>query len=64
MNADSADINKVVARCKLLDGIFLIFQSIVAEIAVTIVVIPLGSVGMSASITYRNDYESELRKTV
>ncbi len=49
---------------ELLDGIFLILKTIVAKVAVAEVVVPLGTVRMSAPVADRDDNHSQLRESV
>ena len=50
MDSHAVDVDEGIAGGKLLDGCFLIGQTIVAEIAVAVVVIPFRTVGVSAAV--------------
>ena len=64
MDSHAVDVDEGIAGGKLLDGCFLIGQTIVAEIAVAVVVIPFRTVGMSAAVADGDHYESGLCETV
>ena len=64
MDTYAVDINEVVACRKLLDGSLLISQTVVTQIAVTVVVIPLRAIWVTTSITYCDDDKSSLSQAV
>ena len=64
MYSDSVEVYPWIACAELLDSVFLILETIVTKVSVAIVMIPLGSVRMTSSVTYGNDDESELCKSV
>ena len=64
MNADAVQVDPLVACAQLLDGIFLVFQTIVAQVSVAVVVIPLGAVGMAAAVAHRNHNHAQLGQAV
>ena len=53
-----------VACGELLCGDHLVFESVVAQISVAVVVVPLRAVGMTAAVADGNDDETYLRQTV
>ena len=64
MYSDSVEVYPWIACAELLDSVFLILETIVTKVSVAIVMIPLGSVRMTSSVTHGNDDESELCKSV
>ena len=54
----------IITHCQLLDSIFVVGQRIIAHIAISIVMIPLGTAWMSATLSYRNDDETGLCQSV
>ena len=49
---------------QLLDGVFLVFQAIVPEVPVAVVVVPLGTVGMTAAVTNGDNDHADLGQPV
>ena len=64
MDTYSAEVNPWILRSELLDCIFLVLETVVAEVAVAVVVIPLRPVRMAAPIADCYDDEAKLGKTV
>ena len=60
INADTVTVDKVMAVGELLDGNLLVSKSIVTEVAVPIVVIPLGTRGMATAVSDRYYHEAKL----
>ena len=48
----------------LLDGIFLILQTVVAKVAVAVVMVPLRAVRVTSTVANGNDYDSKLCQAV
>ncbi len=64
VNANFVDINPFVLCGELLDRRLVVFQRIVAHIAVTKVVVPFRTPGMTSTLADRNDNKAELGQTV
>ena len=62
--ADTAEVNPRISGAELLDCIFLIFQTIVAEVAITVIMIPFRPVRVTAPVAHGYDNESELGQPV
>ncbi len=64
VDTHAVDVDEAVAGRELLDGGFLVGQTVIAQIAVTVVVVPLRAVGVAAAVTDGDYDESRLRQTV
>ena len=62
--ADTSQVNPRIFGTKLLDCIFLILKTIVAEVAITVIMIPFRPVRMTAPVAHGYDNESELGQPV
>ena len=62
--AHAVDVNIVIPGSELLDGGFLVGKAVVAQVAVTVVVVPLRTVGVAAAVSHRDDDESCLCQAV
>ena len=64
MNTHLIYIYIIITHCQLLDSIFVVGQGVIAHIAISIVMIPLGTAWMSATLPYRNDNKTGLCQSV
>ena len=64
MDPHPVEVDPAVAGSQLLDGIFLVFKTIIPQVSVAIVVIPLRTVGMASAVAYGDDDKTQLGKTV
>src|SRR5262245_50968621 len=63
VDADAVDVDERIAAGQLLDGGLLIRQTVIAQVAVAVVVIPLRSLRIAAAIADLYDNEAELRES-
>src|SRR5262245_56256895 len=61
-DADFVDVDERMASRKLFDRRFLVCEAIVAEVAVSVVVVPLRPLRVAAAVADFNDNEPELRQ--
>ena len=64
MDAHAVAIYVRILAGKLLDCVFLVFQTVIAHIAVAVVMIPLGPVRMASAVTHGDYYEAYLREAL
>ena len=64
VDAHAVQVYVLMPHSELLDGVFLVFQSVVTEVAIAVVVIPLGAVGMTAAVAHGDDDHAELGEAV
>ena len=64
VDAYPVKIDERMSRTELLDGIFLILKTIVAQVAVAVVVVPLRAVRVSAAVADRDHDHSDLGEPV
>ena len=62
--SDTLKIYEGAACSDLLDGVFLILETIVTKVAVTVVVVPFRAVGVAASVAHGDDDDAQLGETV
>ena len=64
VDTNALDVDEAVTCCKLLCCNNLIFQAVVSQVTVAVVVIPLRAVGVTTAVTYGDYDEAQLRKAV
>ena len=64
VDSDPLKVDERIPCPKLLDGVFLVLQTIVTQVAVTVVVIPLGAVRVASAVAHGNHYDTELGEPV
>jgi len=64
VNAHAGNIYERMAGGQLLYGVFLVFQPVIAQVAVTKVMVPFGAVGMASAVAHRDNNESHLGQAV
>ena len=64
VDAHLVDVDEAIAVSQLFDGIFVVGERIVAQVAVAVVVVPLAARRMTATLTHADHYESCLSQTV
>ena len=64
MDADTVHIHPRIALAKLLDGVFLVLQAVIAQVPVAVVVVPFRAHRMAAAVADGHDDEAELRQAV
>ena len=64
VDTHAVDVDIVITSRQLLNSSLLIRQTVVTQVAVTVVVIPLRAVGVTTTVTYRNHDETSLCQAV
>ena len=64
MDSNPVEVYPRIFRSKLLDGIFLVLETIVAKISISIIVVPFRPVRMTSAVAHGNHDETKLCKPV
>ena len=64
VDTHAGDVDERMACSQLLDGIFLVLQAVVAQVAVAEVVVPFGTVRVAAAVTHGDDDKADLGQAV
>ena len=62
INTDPVEVDEVVAIAELFEHGLLISQSVVTQVSIPVVVLPLGTVWITTAVAERNDDKAELSK--